>query len=161
MLKVSRERIYKECEGMIVHAQCRPCLAFVLLFRLNLFDAVLPVRQLVSAHPPVKWVSQHASILISLLSPMIATHLLVHWSRCGMECVCWLNVLLQRRAVGPLTTLSAAILTQPHPSTSSAHIKALYWSATIYSLAEVMVMEKKKEVPFHQVGDATKQGELS
>lgn len=31
--KVSRERVYKECEGMTTHAQARPCLSFLMMHR--------------------------------------------------------------------------------------------------------------------------------
>jgi hypothetical protein len=29
--KVSRERVYKECEGMMNHSHSRPCLSFFLM----------------------------------------------------------------------------------------------------------------------------------
>jgi hypothetical protein len=31
MKKVSRERVYKECEGMMNHSHSRPCLSFLLM----------------------------------------------------------------------------------------------------------------------------------
>jgi len=34
MTKISRERIYKECEGMMLHTHsARPCLAFIMMHR--------------------------------------------------------------------------------------------------------------------------------
>eukprot|EP01039_Chlorochromonas_danica_P000361 gene361-390_t len=126
MTKVSRERIYKECDGMIIHKECRPAIAFALLYRLQMLDGVLPVHQLLANHIPVS---------------------------AAIETIYYIDILLHMRDRNDFNSsiISEEILARPHSPMSSNHIKALYWAANVYSLGEVVVLEKKKEVSFVHV----------
>mmetsp|Transcript_14371 Transcript_14371/g.23882 ORF Transcript_14371/g.23882 Transcript_14371/m.23882 type:complete len:562 (-) Transcript_14371:72-1757(-) len=51
--KVSRERIYKECEGCMSKLTSRPYMAFNWMHRLDLLDVILPIDQLLKTYPLV------------------------------------------------------------------------------------------------------------
>lgn len=44
-VKISKERIYKECDGMYGHSTSRPFLGFLLMYRLNILDVVLNLSE--------------------------------------------------------------------------------------------------------------------
>lgn len=153
MTKVSRERIYKECDGMIIHKECRPAIAFALLYRLQMLDGVLPVHQLLANHIPVRLL--HHPTTNSIIGKLFPSDwdVLSSWASAAIETIYYIDILLHMRDRGDFITsmISEEILATPHSPMSSSYIKALYWAANVYSLGEVVVLEKKKEVSFVHV----------
>eukprot|EP00981_Chlorochromonas_danica_P003316 scaffold644_cov168-Ochromonas_danica.AAC.8 len=166
MTKVSRERIYKECDGMIIHKECRPAIAFALLYRLQMLDGVLPVHQLLANHIPVRLLHHPPPITtttttgsgsgsVSVIGKLFPSDwdVLSSWSSAAIETIYYIDILLHMRDRNDFNSsiISEEILARPHSPMSSNHIKALYWAANVYSLGEVVVLEKKKEVSFVHV----------
>lgn len=134
---------------MIIHAECRPAIAFALLFRLNVLDGVLPVQQFIAHHAVIRLVHAEGSV-INRLFPS-DWDVLACWQESAIEAVYYVDILLHMRHQKNYSPeVFANVLATPHPQ-GSGHIKGLYWSAVVYALAEVATIEKKKEVPFYHV----------
>lgn len=142
--KVSRERVYKEVEGMIIHSECRPVIAFLLLHNMGLLDVVLPVAG--AAVVPNAYLA--ADSKLGRLFPD-RFDFLGHWPHAAMEAMCFVNYLLQigfpSNYDGRLTKEQ---LSRSHAS-GSAHIKPLYWAALVHPLTESTVEERKRDTIKH------------
>ena len=77
MTKVSRERVYKECDGFLT-GEGRPQMGFLLLFNLDLLKAVLPVASYINN---VNNLQQHENDVME-------------WEKFTGRILYWINVLL-------------------------------------------------------------------
>jgi tRNA nucleotidyltransferase (CCA-adding enzyme) len=146
--KVSRERIYKECEGMMNHSQSRPALSFLLLYSCHILDSVIPVDhylpQLVQT-----FLEMPPALPGTRQSELNEPRGWSEWTRVGIETVYWVNVLLYMRRHPEATERShftAEELTEA--CEGSASLKAVYWAALLLRLSALTFPEKKKEVSF-------------
>lgn len=164
--KVSRERVYKEVEGMMVGAGLRgggrPYLAFLELYRLRLLDAVFPVSIMLLPFMD-QMEAVHSSTFPTLRTTPGFSTSHAGWEEIGIKVARQLNLLLHLRcnfhcgpdaSVLPLLHASDDILSIP-PISGSLHVlhpsvlKALYFSATLVPLAGIIVGQGKRRGDFY------------
>jgi len=150
--KVSRERVYKECEGCMSKGNSRPYLAFHYMHRLNLLGSILPVESVLHHFPLVS---------SATMSPSHVHDLQSTWTQHAIRSLYWVNLLLSEKhqlhvggpdsvagvqsVGGDIVALSAEALATPK---QGAQVKVLFWSAATARFAGLQVTEKGKTVPF-------------
>jgi tRNA nucleotidyltransferase/poly(A) polymerase len=171
--KVSRERVYKECEGMIYNSippiteeehtlGCRPALAFVVLHRMNILDAVFYMEHLQEAFPfhstpVVPGQSQRELELFPSLELLIKSTgeslFQTLWAKIAIDTVLVVNLLsahpkdFQRHEIVDFV-FSEDLQWQLR---FGHHVKTLFYAAVLMSIQHVSVVEKKREVPFAMI----------
>lgn len=94
--KVSRERVLKECDGMLRGSSCRPFVAIALIHRLNMFDVIfqLPadVISQLNVRPPLPLVSELGGE--TSYSHRTVEDELSRYRTLGLETARWCNVLI-------------------------------------------------------------------
>lgn len=131
---MSRERIYKECEGMMNHIDSRPCYAFSLIHKLNLLKIILPFEE------RIQYYNEKGGEMIQYPK---------QWDLQSIETLYWVNLLFQIRkeynvwVIDPLTQYTSDYQMQ---SISGLDIKLLTWASVCLPFTDIFITEKKKSI---------------
>lgn len=169
--KVSRERVYKECDGCFGQSSsgmpARPYMAVFLMWHMNILDAVLPLQQIILNFPIDITIdnSMRCGVSPDSDSGLLACNRLQgpnpDWPQIALSSVFWLDLLWAVRAhllpdnrwtasgvqqffADSHFTVPAELLRTPR---RGEHLKPLVWAAVCAGMAGVHVMEKHKSVP--------------
>jgi len=164
--KVSRERVYKECDGCFgqssVGMPARPYMAVFMMWHMDILAAVLPLEQIIRSFP-IDGSMQPGSNSISdtrVISFDELQGLRPDWTQVALSGVFWLDLLLAIRAhllpdkwtITGLEqffaynnfTVTAELLRSPR---CGEHLKPLVWGALCGWMAGLHVIDKQKSVP--------------
>jgi tRNA nucleotidyltransferase/poly(A) polymerase len=167
--KVSRERMYKECDGCLTKHNSRPYHAFRLLLQMNLLDVVLPLASVLQAFPLAQSCAQLQQQRLggcgadaeALGSEEIIRRTVEAWLRSASRALHWLDVLLTLTltpsgesgivVVESLEDVSQKELTVTAAQRSAPkhgnNVRLLFWAVVVAPLQDLVVIEKGKEVP--------------
>lgn len=164
--KVSRERVYKECDGCFGQSSsgmpARPYMAVFLMWHMNILDAVLPLQQIIHSFPIdssiQRCVSSDGDFRLLMCSGLQGPN--PEWPQIALSGVFWLDLLWAVRAhllpnrwtasgvqqffADNHFTVSAELLRSPR---RGEHLKPLVWAAMCAGMAGLHVIEKHKSVP--------------
>lgn len=161
MHKVSRERVYKECEGMIYNIDsrcaegppdlinespairsvakgCRPALSFGIMHRMGILDSVFPLSLLLAHYPPspTSFSANNMDGLQQYLSQIL--------NQKSIEIAFCLNFLLHLENSAPdVGEISASQLAAP---VSGPFVKYAFYATMLVPFSHFKMIEKKKDV---------------
>lgn len=169
--KITKERILKECEGMLTHSDSRPFVSLALLKDMHLLPSIIvpPAPEAVAAWP-------HSS----LFSDERPADVLLRWEAFSMEAVRWTTVLLalarrgvsigdrQEHSAGAGASSSmdvagevaeASIVSATDFGTEelsapllTAHSRIAYWASLVAGFSSLSITEKHRAVFLPEVG---------
>ena len=157
--KVSRERVLKELDGMLLHPIARPALALLYIHYLGIYSAVFKMPTGYELSTALRVVSHEPAITTSLSIAGARYHTsseqLEHWIPNSLACIVWFNLLRCLRATGweifhtkTISTRVISVEEQAACISSDNQTRSLYFAAAISGLQGLNVIDHKgREVP--------------